>query len=164
VDACFFINWAKFRRRMDIFSLYRRLLVPFAVFSEIKREPARSFAFTLAAERRLLVVPRLEVVDSLALRIFELVNTDPSLPSIDPPEAYALAFAKHSGLPLLTDNASPKLAALTLEELRGTQVLDSLDVLGALYPRETLLRVVAEFTEDTGVRFSARRLRGLGLA
>jgi len=46
---------------MDIFSLYSRLLVPFVVFSEIKREPARSFAFALAAERRLLVVPRLEV-------------------------------------------------------------------------------------------------------
>jgi hypothetical protein len=149
---------------MDIFSLYRRLLAPFVVFSEVRREPARSFAFTLATERKLLVVPRLEAVDSLALRIFELVNADPSLPSIDPPEAYALAFAKHSGLPLLTDNASPKLAAMTLEELRGAMVLDSLDVLKALYPRETLLRVLAEFTEDTGVRFSERRLRELGLA
>jgi len=53
---------------------------------------------------------------------------------------------------------------MTLEELRGAMVLDSLDVLKALYPRETLLRVLAEFTEDTGVRFSERRLRELGLA
>ena len=134
------------------------------MFSEIKREPARSFAFALAAERRLLVVPRLEAVDALALRVLELVNADPSLPPIDPPEAYALAFAKHAGLPLLTDNASPKLASLTLEELKGVEVLDSLDVLRALYSGETLLRAVREFAEDTGVRFSARRLRELGVA
>jgi len=149
---------------MDLFSLYNRLLVPFAVFSEIKREPARSFAFALAVERRLLVVPRLEAVDALALRILELVNADPSIPPIDPPEAYGLAFAKHAGLPLLTDNASPKLASLILEELSGVAVLDSLDVLQAIYSGETLLKALREFTEDTGVKFSARRLRELGLA
>ena len=68
------------------------------VFVEVKREPARSFISQLLATKTLLLAPRIASVDSLALRLFEAINSDPNLPSIDPPEAYALAFAKAARL------------------------------------------------------------------
>ena len=163
-DACFLINWSRFRQRSDLFQLYSRLIVPSIVFVEVRREPARSFVANLLATKRLLLAPRIGAVDSLALRLFEAINSDPNIPSIDPPEAYALAFAKHAGLPLLTDNASPRIASLFIEELRGVEVRDSLNVLASLYPGERLKRKIEEFTLDTGVYFSRRRLREHGIA
>ena len=98
------------------------MILPIVIFVKIKREPKRSFISYLLATKRLLLAPRIDLVDSLALKLYEFINSDPNPPSIDPPEAYALAFAKYTGLPLLTDNASPKIATAFLEELHGTEV------------------------------------------
>ncbi len=133
------------------------------MFVEIKSQPARDFIASLMATKRLLLAPRIARIDTLALKIFETVNSDPSLPSIDPPEAYALALAAHVSAPLLTDNAAPKLAVAYIVELRGTRVLDSLDVLALLYGREELQSRVNEFMQDTGLVFSRRRLEEYGL-
>ncbi len=164
VDACFLINWSRFRQRNDLFTLYSRLVIPSVVFVEVKREPARSFISQLLATKTLLLAPRIASVDSLALRLFEAINSDPNLPSIDPPEAYALAFAKVAGLPFLTDNVAPKAATLFIRELSGVRVYDSLDVLNMLYSGSRLREKVGEFMREVGVRFSRRRLRELGLA
>ena len=139
------------------------MILPIVIFVEIKREPARSFIWYLLATKRLLLAPKIDLVDSLALKLYEIINSDPNLPSIDPPEAYALAFAKYTGLPLLTDNASPKIATAFLEELHGTEVYDSLDVLALLYSRRKLRTKIRTFIEDTGIEFSRRRLREYGL-
>jgi len=164
VDACFLINWARFRQRMDLFRLFERLAVPAPVFVEVRSEPARLFVSSLLATRRLLLTPRLAKVDQLALTLFETINADPNLPVIDPPEAYALAFAKYVGAPMLTDNAAPKLATMFLEILRDVVVYDSLDVLVRLYRGSRLEAKVREFMRDTGIIFSERRLREHGLA
>ena len=39
VDACFLINWARFRQRLDLFRLFKRLAAPAPVFVEVRSEP-----------------------------------------------------------------------------------------------------------------------------
>ena len=102
-------------------------------------------------------------VDWEALRIFNLINSTPSLPRIDEPEAYGLAYAALHGIPFLTDNASPKVAARSLSSLRGVVVYDLLDLLVMLYHGSELRSAVEEFTSDTSVTFSKERLREAGV-
>jgi hypothetical protein len=164
VDACFLINWSWFRQRNDLLNLFTRLVVPTPVLVEVRTERARSYLAELVVSRRLLIAPRVQAVDQLALKLFEVIDAEPHLPTIDPPEAYALALAKHMRVPLLTDNAAPKLATRYVEEVKDVEVLDSLDVLARLYLSTRLRSKVEEFMRDTGVLFSEGRLRDYGVA
>ena len=102
-------------------------------------------------------------MDREALKIFNLVNSTPGLPRIDEPEAYGLAYAALHGIPFLTDNASPKVAARNLSLLRGAVVYDSLNLLVLLYRGSELRVAVEEFMSDTSVTFSKERLGEAGV-
>jgi len=163
VDTCFLINWAKFRQKNDIFNIFSKLIIPSIIYTEVRSGSARSFIARLMAEKRILLAPRISQVDILALKIYDLINSHPSLPSIDPPEAYALALAKYLEKPLLTDNASPRLAVEVINEVKGVRVYDSLMLLAKLYKGNLFRRKVKEFIEDTHIFFSEKRLREYGL-
>ena len=159
VDACFLINWSRFRYREDLFKLYPRLALPEIVLSEIRSSDAKRFMLSLATSGKLIIIPRVNLIDREALKLFTLINSIPELPRIDEPEAYGLAYAKLHGIPFLTDNAAPRIAREFLREIREVQVLDSLEVLCRLYSGEYLLLRIKEFMRDTGIVFSKKRLR-----
>ena len=161
-DTCFLINWLSFRRWEDIFRLFHRILLPSIMVPELRSQRVRSRIEELAYKGRLVVLPRVDYVDREALKIFNLVNSTPGLPRIDEPEAYGLAYAALHGIPFLTDNASPKVAARNLSLLRGAVVYDSLDLLVLLYRGSELRLAVEEFMSDTSVTFSRERLREAG--
>ncbi len=162
-DTCFLINWLSFRRWEDIFRLFNRILLPSIMVPELRSQRVRSRVEELAYSGRLVVLPRVDYVDREALRIFNLVNSTPGLPRIDEPEAYGLAYAALHGIPFLTDNASPRIAARSLSPLRGVAVYDSLDLLVLLYRESGLRAAVEEFMSDTSVTFSRERLREAGV-
>ncbi len=162
-DTCFLINWLSFRRWEDIFRLFNRILLPSIMVPELRSQRVRSRVEELAYSGRLVVLPRVDYVDREALRIFNLVNSTPGLPRIDEPEAYGLAYAALHGIPFLTDNASPRIAARSLSPLRGVIVHDSLDLLVLLYRESGLRAAVEEFMSDTSVTFSRERLREAGV-
>jgi hypothetical protein len=162
-DTCFLINWLSFRRWEDIFRLFNRILLPSIMVPELRSQRVRSRVEELAYSGRLVVLPRVDYVDREALRIFNLVNSTPGLPRIDEPEAYGLAYAALHGIPFLTDNASPRIAARSLSPLRDVTVYDSLDLLVLLYRESGLRAAVEEFMSDTSVTFSRERLREAGV-
>jgi len=162
-DTCFLINWLSFRRWEEIFRLFFRILLPSIMLPELRSQRVRGKIEELVYRGRLVILPRADYVDREALRIFNLVNSTPGLPRIDEPEAYGLAYAALHGLPFLTDNASPKVAARSVSSLRGVVVYDSLDLLMLLYRRSELRAAVEEFMSDTSVMFSRERLREAGV-
>uniref|UniRef100_A0A7C4FEI0 DNA-binding protein n=1 Tax=Thermofilum pendens TaxID=2269 RepID=A0A7C4FEI0_THEPE len=162
-DTCLLINWLSFRRWEDIFRLSHRVLLPGIMVPELRSERVKSRVEELAYRGRLVILPRVDYVDREALRIFNLINSTPGLPRIDEPEAYGLAYAALHGIPFLTDNASPKVAARSLSSLRGVVVYDSLDLLVMLYRGSELRSAVEEFMSDTSVTFSKERLREAGV-
>ena len=162
-DTCFLINWLSFRRWEGIFRLFYRILLPSIMLPELRSRRVRGKIEELVYRGSLVILPRADYVDREALRIFNLVNSTPGLPRIDEPEAYGLAYAALHGLPLLTDNASPKVAARSLSSLRGVVVYDSLDLLTLLYRGSELRAAVEEFMSDTSIIFSRERLREAGV-
>jgi len=162
-DTCLLINWLSFRRWEDIFRLFRRILLPSIMVPELRSQRIRGRVEELVYRGRLAILPRAGYVDREALRIFNLVNSTPGLPRIDEPEAYGLAYAALHGLPFLTGNASPKVAARSLSSLKGVVVYDSLDLLVMLYRGSGLRTAVEEFMSDTSVVFSRERLREAGV-
>ena len=157
-DTCFLINWLRFRRRDDIFRLYQTIAIPLLVLDELGT--TRSRLAEWITSRRIIFIPRINVIEIEAIRVVELAKTR-SLPLVDPPEAYCLCIAKYRGYDVLTDNRAIKYIVREVEEFRNVKVLDSLDLLVSLYGslRETLKSRVLEFSSDTGIRFSQRRLR-----
>jgi hypothetical protein len=162
-DTCFLINWLSFRRWEDLFRLFYRILLPSIMVPELRSQNVRSRIEELAYRGRLAILPRIDYVDREALRIFNLVNSTPGLPRIDEPEAYGLAYAALHGIPFLTDNASPKVAAGSLSSLMGVRVYDSLDLLVLLYRGSELREAVREFMSDTSIVFSRERLKEAGV-
>ena len=163
VDACFLINWSRFKYWKDIFKLFFRLILPEIVLPEIRSSNAKRFMLSLATTGRLLIIPRVDYVDREALKLFTLINSIPELPRIDEPEAYGLAYAKLYRIPFLTDNAAPRIAKEFLGELNEVQILDSLEVLCKLYSGKTLILRIKEFMKDTNIIFSRNRLREKGI-
>ena len=163
VDTCFLINWTYFRQREDLFKLFSRLVIPSIIYSEVKDKEVKDYIVQLLLKKRLLLVPRTEKVDRLALKLFNVINSIEELPTIDPPEAYALALAKYLKIPLLTDNASPRLATIFVKELKGLQVYDSLIILTRIYYGKRLQEKVKEFSSDTHILFSEKRLKKYGI-
>ncbi len=162
-DTCFLINWLRFRRRNDIFKLYRSVGVPILVLDELGR--SRRLLAEWLASGKVFLVPRIGIFEMEALRAIEYAEVR-GLPRVDPGEAFCLAVAKHRGYDVLTDNRAIKALVSEVEEYRTVRVLDSLDLLVAIYGREisSLRRAIAEYSSDTGLVFSPKRLREYGLA
>jgi|YelNatPaOPRAMG01_1025707.scaffolds.fasta_scaffold187607_2 hypothetical protein len=163
-DTCFIVNWSNFRRRGDLFKHFKTINLPIAVIDEVRDVDVKRFIAGWIVKGFIKILPSLPSIDVETLKLIRLVENIPSLPRIDPPEAYGLIYAKILGIPLLTDNKAPKRIVKVIKEYEDVAVLDSLDVLKAIYCRRGLLRSrVKEFMQDTGISFSAERLREIDI-
>ena len=163
-DTCFIVNWSNFRRREDLFKHFKTINLPIAVIDEVKDVGVKRFIAGWIVKGCIKILPSLPSIDVETLKLIRLVENIPSLPRIDPPETYGLIYAKILGIPLLTDNKAPKRIVKVVKDYENVTVLDSLDVLKAIYCRRGLLRNrIKEFIQDTGINFSVERLRGINI-
>ncbi|HEW89920.1 MAG TPA: hypothetical protein ENG43_01075 [Candidatus Bathyarchaeota archaeon] len=166
VDTCFLINWARFSGKEKLKLLFDRLFMPEITFSEVKSYTALSVASKWLSERFLVLAPVLPANEEEIGSILAYVASHPQLPSIDPPELYALVLAKRLNVPFLTDNKAPKRLVHISDRHSSLLVLDSLDVLKMIADVDGSLELgslVADFMRETSFRFSRARLREVGL-
>ena len=161
-DTCFLINWLRFRGRDDIFRVYECVAVPLLVLDELGSR--RGMLADWIISGRAFFVPRVTSFEVEALGVVELARAR-RLPRVDPAEAYCLVVARHRGYDVLTDNRAVKYLVREVKEYGRVRVLDSLDVLVAVYGDDPakLKRAVVEYSRETGLTFSRRRLEELGL-
>jgi len=164
IDTCFLINWARFSRREELELVFDRLFMPEPTFSEVKSDVALSLASEWLSRRFLVLVPVMPTDEREIEAVLKFVADHPELPSIDPPELYAFLLAKRLSIPLRTDNKAPKRISLASEDFSSVLVLDSLDVLKLIAEKgHDIAELVERFMEDTGFKFSRKRLVELGL-
>ena len=129
-DTCFLVNWLRYRRRNDIFKLYKSLAIPFIVLDELSFH--RGLLADWISSRKVFFIPRINRYDIEALNLVEYSHTK-NIPHIDSGEAYCLAVARNRDYDVLTDNIATKFITRDLEEYSIVKVLDSLDILYELY-------------------------------
>ncbi len=165
-DTCFLIDWVRYRHRDIMFKLFKTVFIPEQVLSEVKSESTISWiAESLAEDKLSLYTPTREEVEE-ALRIVEYSRLQPSLPSLDFPEAICLAIGKDRGYVVLTENRAALLIPRLLNNYSGVRVWRSLELIlnaltaGALKPDcGDPARRFMEYCEDTLHRFPSAALR-----
>ena len=163
-DTCFLINWLKYKRKDDIFKLFKLIMIPLPVLDELGPE-GRALLGTWVIRGYVSFIPRLEFYDSEAYRIIELAKIR-NLPKIDYPEAYCLVIASKRGYTVLTENKATKYITREINEYKHVMVLDSLDVLLFLYgnDKSLLVKRIKEYVQNTKIIFSEKRIRELGIS
>ena len=163
-DTCFLINWLKYKRKNDILKLFKLIMIPLPVLDELGSE-GKALLGQWIIKGYISFIPRLEFYDSEAYRIIELAKIR-SLPRIDYPEAYCLVVASKRNYVVLTENKATRYIVSEINEYKHVRVLDSLDVLLSLYgnDKSLLTKRMKEYMQDTGIIFSRKRLKRLGIS
>jgi hypothetical protein len=166
-DACFLIDWARFRRRELLASLFEAILIHEEVLAQLRSPSAIDFASRLLARGALRLYPWSEAEEELFIKLRDEVALDPRIPSLERPDLLCLVIAYRAGASLLTEN----LGVLRVVQFHPTfsrvtawtalEVLEHLVYGGLAEVRsvEDFLGIVSEYCEDTKHVFSSRRMR-----
>jgi len=165
-DTCFLIDWARYRRRDLLFSLFRTVFVPESVLREVKSgETIAWIASSLARGSLSLYVEAGDEVEE-ARRLVEESRVLGHLPSVDYPEAFCLVVGRRRGYVVLTENRGALIAADLLPAYRGVAVWRSFEVLWelvqmGLLPRDcgNPLAPLLEYQVDTKHVFPQKDLK-----
>ena len=153
-DTCFLIDWASWRRRNVLFSIFRTVFVPENVLKEVRSENTIEWIASSLASGSMSLFTETSEELSLAREIVERSRMIPSMRYIDIPEAICLALGKLRGYFVLTENRGALMASDLIEELSGVTVWRSLEVITRAISMGVIaasdpLTVFREYEEDT---------------
>uniref|UniRef100_A0A7C3SM55 DNA-binding protein n=1 Tax=Thermofilum pendens TaxID=2269 RepID=A0A7C3SM55_THEPE len=165
-DACFLIDWARFRRRELLANLFELVFVHEEVLAQIRSPSAIDFVSRLLARGALRLYPWSAAEEELYVQIRDEVALDPRIPSLERPDLLCLVIAYRTGGALLTEN----LGVLRVVQFHPTysrvsawtalEVLEQMVYKGLAEVRsvEDFISLVSEYCEDTKHVFSSRRM------
>jgi len=167
VDACFLIDWSRYRRRELLASLFEAILVHEEVLAQLRSPSAIDFASRLLARGALRLYPWSTAEEELYVQLRDEVALDPRIPSLERPDLLCLVIARRTGAALLAENlgvlrvvqfhpAYSRVTAWTALEVLEQMVYRGLVEVGST---EEFLNVVSEYCEDTRHVFSSRRVK-----
>ena len=167
MDACFIIDWARWRRRDLLWRVFSAGFVPEPVLREVVTPtPLRALREWMAAGL-LTVYPSSRELEGEAVGLVLEAMRDPRIPRIDPPEALCVAVAKRVGAVVLTENRGVLRAyQLAPERLAPAMVWNSLRLLAYAYARglveaESFLELVVEYEGEAKHAFSRREVKAV---
>ena len=167
VDTCFLIDWAGYRRRELLKSVFNRLLVPRQVLDEVRSERTAELVGRWLSEGFLYLAPVTRRVEEIAEAIARYAILNSRIPAVEEPEVYGLALAKAYSMPLLTENRGAVRLTQLYPELRDIRVMRALEVLALAIERraieaasrEDVEKAFAEYIADTKHRFPRKDLK-----
>ncbi|MCD6509760.1 MAG: DNA-binding protein [Thermoprotei archaeon] len=160
IDTCFLIDWSRYRARKLMEKVFDYVFVTEEVLDETRTERTIEYVSNLLAKGFLVIYPFKSELLSLVRRILEISTSDPRIPALDPPEAYAFAIAWREKCICLTENKGILRLVEYYEEFREIKVWRSLELIEYLYEKgliKDLEEGLKEYSEDTGHVFPKKR-------
>ena len=164
MDACFVIDWARWRRRDLLWRVFSTGFIPEPVLREVSTPtPLRALREWMVAGW-LTVYPTSRELEDEAIGLILEMRRDPRIPRIDPPEAICVAIARRIGAVVLSENRGVLRAyQLARERLAPVVVWNSLRLLAHLYARglaaaSSFLDLVREYEDEARHAFSRREV------
>ena len=160
IDTCFLIDWSRYRGRRLLEEIFDYVFVAEEVLGEVKTEKTVEYISDLLAKGFLVIYPFKSELLPLVRRILEVSISDPRIPVLDPPEAYAFAIAYREDCVCLTENKGVLRLVEYYDEFREIEVWRSLELIEHLY-RKGLIRdlegELEKYSEDTRHVFPKKR-------
>ncbi|MCK4614898.1 MAG: type II toxin-antitoxin system VapC family toxin [Thermoplasmata archaeon] len=136
IDACFIIDWSRYRRKEILKKVFRKLYITESVLGELKSESTISFVGDMIADEYLALFD----ISSEHPDVIDLMsgyNARNIEPNIDAPEATALVLALVSGSKYLLSENKATYSASLFERFEDIEVWGAMDVI-----KEAILRGV----------------------
>jgi hypothetical protein len=165
LDACFVIDWARWRRRNLLKELFSMGFIPEITLREIITEKPLKMVRDLVTDGWLTAYPHSRELEEEAMRLILDLRKDPRIPRIDPPEATCVVLARRFGLAVLTENRGIIRAYRLFEDrFHPAVVLNSLRLLAHIFVRglagETSFSdLINEYERDSSHSFSLLEVR-----
>ena len=165
LDACFVIDWSRWRRRHLIREIFSMGFMPEITLREVITEKPLRALRELILEGWLTVYPHSKELEEEAVSLILDARRDPRIPRIDPPEALCVTLARRLGSAVLTENRGIIRAYwLMREKFSPAIVLNSLRLLAYMYMRGlfsgmSFLELVEEYERDSNHSFSPLEVR-----
>ncbi len=166
VDACFLIDWSRFRRRRILEELFDVLLVHEEVLGQVRSEVTVEYASSLLAKGVLRLYPWSEADEVEFVTLRSQVSSNSRIPSLERPDLLCLIIAYNSGAVLLSENVGVHRVVEYHPKYSRVRVWTALDVieqsvyrgLVEVQSEADFLRVVKEYELDTHHRFRRDRI------
>jgi len=161
VDACFLIDWCRFRRRELVKAVFSRLYVDEEVLAQFRSEAVLELVAKWMGEGFLALVAWSTLDEEELGRLRSIVEADTRIPSLERPDLKSLVSARRMGAVLLSENLGVLRVCQYVPGYVGVKVYTSLDLLKHIVKAGQGLRLsklIAEYEEDAKHKFSARRV------
>ena len=104
VDACFIIDWCRYRRRELLERLFSVLFIHEETLGQLRSEKTITYVSDLLAKGKLRLYPWSHSEEDEYLRLRSEIVVDPRIPSLERPDMLCLIMAKRLNAILLSEN------------------------------------------------------------
>jgi hypothetical protein len=165
-DACFLIDWSRYRRKNILERLFDLLLIHEETLLQLRSPPAIEYVSSLLASGLLRLYPWSPDDERQYSRLRDEVSLDPRIPSLERPDLLCLVIAHRTGSVLLSENLGvlrvtqfhplySRVKIWTSLEVLENSVYNGLISIGSV---DEFLGTVREYEEDARHIFNKRRL------
>jgi len=166
LDACFIIDWCKYRHRELLEQLFATLFIHEETLAQLKSETTITYVSRLLSEGKLRLYPWSQIEEDEYLRLRGEIIHDPRIPSLERPDILCLIMAKNLNAILLSENTGIHRVTEFHPRYRGLIVWTALETIENMIYKNILnvssedefLKLVKEYEEDTGHIFKRSRL------
>ena len=160
IDTCFIIDWSKYRKRHLLEKIFDYVFTTEEVLNEVSSENTLEYVLNLMIKGFLVIYPFKTELSPIVRKALEISVSDPRIPSLDPPEAYALAIAYKENCICLTENKGVLRLIEYYNEFKKVKVWRSLELFKYLYSKgliEDFEKELENYSRDTGHVFPKKR-------
>ncbi len=160
IDTCFIIDWSKYRKRHLLEKIFDYVFTTEEVLNEVSSENTLEYVLNLMIKGFLVIYPFKTELSPIVRKALEISVSDPRIPSLDPPEAYALAIAYKENCICLTENKGVLRLVEYYNEFKKVKVWRSLELFKYLYSKgliEDFEKELENYSRDTGHVFPKKR-------
>jgi len=167
VDACFIIDWCRYRRRELLERLFSVLFIHEETLGQLRSEKTITYVSDLLAKGKLRLYPWSHSEEDEYLRLRSEIVVDPRIPSLERPDMLCLIMAKRLNAILLSENIGIHRVIEFHSKYSNVVVWTALETLENIvykgflnvHSAEDFLRYVREYEHDTSHIFKSNRLK-----
>jgi hypothetical protein len=165
-DACFLIDWSRYRRKGILEKLFDLLLIHEETLLQLRSPPAIEYVSSLLASGLLRLYPWSPDDERQYSKLRDEVSLDPRIPSLERPDLLCLVIAHRTGSVLLSENLGVLRVTQFHPIYSRVKVWTSLEVLeNSIYnglisvsSMDEFLEILREYEEDARHIFNKRRV------
>ena len=166
LDACFIIDWSRYRRRKLLSKLFDIMYIHEEVLAQIRSIVAIEYVTELMARGTLRLYAWSDTDEVEFVRLREEVSSDPRIPAVERPDILCLIIAKSLNAILLSENVGIHRIVQYSPRYKDANVWTALEVLENMVYKELItirneeefLDYIREYEEDTAHKFRRKRV------